>query len=317
MPREGSPWSGVGAVFTHELADNLMSVRMRLLEVLVFLAAIGAAWAAISDIKETIGEDPFLFLRIFTFSREPLPSFVAFLGFLIPIVAITLGFDSVNGEFNRRTMSRLLAQPIYRDALLFGKFLASLATLAVFLTALWLCVIGFGILLLGLPPSGEEILRGIGFLVASIAYGGVWIALALVFSVVFRSPATAALCALSLWLFFAFFWNMLVPIITRSVVTIDYYDPESQLTAINTALMLGHFSPQQLFGDTAIALFNPATRALGPLFGDQLEGALMGAPLPAWQSFLLIWPQLTALVSAMVVLFTLAYLLFQHQEVRA
>jgi ABC-2 type transport system permease protein len=214
-------------------------------------------------------------------------------------------------------MSRLLAQPIYRDALLFGKFLASLATLAVFLTALWLCVMGFGIVLLGLPPSGEEILRGIGFLVASIAYGGVWIALALVFSVVFRSAATAALCALSLWLFFAFFWNMLVPIITRSVVTIDYYDPQSQLTAINTALMLGHFSPQQLFGDTAIALFNPATRALGPLFGDQLEGALMGAPLPAWQSFLLIWPQLTALVSAMVVLFTLAYLLFQHQEVRA
>src|SRR3954454_21694381 len=175
MPHEGSPWSGVGAVFTHELADNLMSVRMRLLEILVFLAAIGAVWAAIGDIKETIGEDPFLFLRIFTFSREPLPSFVAFLGFLIPIVAITLGFDSVNGEFNRRTMSRLLAQPIYRDALLFGKFLASLATLAVFLAALWLCVLGFGIVLLGLPPSGEEIVRGLGFLVASTAYGGVWI----------------------------------------------------------------------------------------------------------------------------------------------
>src|SRR5262245_65289612 len=168
MPREGSPWTGVAAVFAHELADNLMSVRMWLLEVLVFLAGIGAAWAAIGDIKQTIGEDPFLFLRIFTFAREPLPSFVAFLGFLIPIVAITLGFDSVNGEFNRRTMSRLLAQPIYRDALLFGKFLASLATLAVFLTALWLCVMGFGILLLGLPPSGEEILRGLGFLIAAI-----------------------------------------------------------------------------------------------------------------------------------------------------
>jgi ABC-2 type transport system permease protein len=214
-------------------------------------------------------------------------------------------------------MSRILAQPIYRDALLFGKFLASLATLAVFLTALWLCVIGFGILLLGLPPSGEEILRGLGFLIAAIAYGGVWIAVALVFSVVFRSPATAALCALSLWLFFAFFWNMLVPIITQSIVAIDPYDPETQITAINIAMALGHLSPQQLFGDTALALFNPATRSLGPLFSFQLEGALMGAPLPAWQSFLLIWPQLTALVSATVVLFTIAYLLFQHQEIRA
>src|SRR6185437_13303133 len=100
-------------------------------------------------------------------------------GFLIPIVAIALGFDSVNSEFNRRTMSRLLAQPIYRDALLFGKFLAGLATLAVTLTALWLFVIGLGILLLGLPPSGAEVLRGFAFLIAAIAYGGVWLALAL------------------------------------------------------------------------------------------------------------------------------------------
>ena len=81
---------------------------------------------------------------------------------------------------------------------------------------------------------------------------------------------------------------------------------ESQITAINTLHVLRHLSPQQLFGDTALALFNPATRTLGLLFSDQAEGALMGAPLPAWQSFLLIWPQLTALVSAAVVLFTLA-----------
>ncbi len=45
-------------------------------------------------------------------------------------MAIGLGFDAVNGEHNRRTLSRILAQPIYRDALLFGKFLAGLVTLA-------------------------------------------------------------------------------------------------------------------------------------------------------------------------------------------
>ena len=42
-----------------------------------------------------------------------------------------IGFDSINGEFNRRTLSRLLAQPIYRDALLLGKFLAGLVALAI------------------------------------------------------------------------------------------------------------------------------------------------------------------------------------------
>ena len=37
--------------------------------------------------------------------------------------------------------------------------------------------------------------RAAGFLVVAIAYGGVWLAVAMFFSVVFRSTATSALCA--------------------------------------------------------------------------------------------------------------------------
>ena len=99
-------------------------------------------------------------------------------GLVTPIIAIALGFDAINAEFNQRTLSRILAQPIYRDALLFGKFLARLLSLSIALVSLWLLVLGLGFLRLGLPPSGEELVRMLGFLVATIAYGGVWLALA-------------------------------------------------------------------------------------------------------------------------------------------
>src|SRR5207249_4116749 len=139
--RRGSPWTGLGAVVAKETADHLSSARMRILEALVFLTAIAAAYAAIRNIRATIGESPFLFLRLLTLSQEPLPSFIALLGFLIPLVAIALAFDAVNGEFNRRTMSRILAQPIYRDALLLGKFFAGLLALTIGLVSLWLLVL--------------------------------------------------------------------------------------------------------------------------------------------------------------------------------
>jgi ABC-2 type transport system permease protein len=290
MWREGPPWTGVGAVFRRELADNLSSVRMRFLEVLVVLTGTAAVYAAIGEIWNLVAEDRFVFLRIFTVAREPLPSFITFLAFLIPIVAIALAFDSVNGEFNRRTISRILAQPIYRDALLFGKFLAGLATLGVFLTALWLFLMGLGILLLGVPRGGKEILRGLGFLLAAIAYGGVWLALAMLFSILFRAPATAALAALSCWLLLAVFWSMIVPLATEVIAP---FDPRSQIAAINTAAGLNRLSPSALFAESTLALLNPGTRSLGPVFASQLHEALVGAPLPVGQSFLLIWPQLT------------------------
>ena len=50
---------------------------------------------------------------------------------------------------------------------------------------------------------------------------------------------------------------------------------------------------------------------------SQLQGALIGAPLPVSQSFILIWPQLTGLIAAMIVMFAIAYVVFQRQEIRA
>src|SRR5439155_8730363 len=161
---------------------------------------------AVDQIRNTTAEDPFLFLRLFAPPGQSLLSFIVVLSILVPVMAIGLGFDSVNGEYNRRTLSRILSQPIYRDALLLGKFLAGLATLTICLVSLWLLVVGFGLIRLGIPPSGEEVGRMAVFLLVTIAYAGVWLALAMLFSILFRSTATAALVALGLWLFLSLLW---------------------------------------------------------------------------------------------------------------
>src|SRR5665647_3042538 len=100
MRREGSPFQGLGAVAVKELSDNLSSARMFVLEWLIVLTALAALYGAIDSLRQNTAEDPFLLLRLFTVDRAPLPSFVAILGFLIPLMAIGLGFDAVNSEHN-------------------------------------------------------------------------------------------------------------------------------------------------------------------------------------------------------------------------
>src|SRR5207244_3415937 len=82
---------------------------------------------------------------------------------------------------------------------LLGKFLAGIVTLGISLLALWLLVTGMGLLVLGVAPSGAEVARGLLFLLSTLAYAGIWLALALVFSVIFRQPATSALAAMAVW----------------------------------------------------------------------------------------------------------------------
>jgi ABC-2 type transport system permease protein len=317
MSREGSPLKGVATVALKEAADHMTSARMHLIMLLVLLTAMGAVYGAIDRIRETTAEDAYLFLKLFTVARDPLPSFTAFLGFLLPLVAIALGFDAINGEYSRRTMSRLLAQPIYRDAVLFGKFLGGLLVIAIALLTLWLLMTGLGILFLGLPPSGADIVRGLAYLAATLAYAGVWLALAVAFSTVIRSPATSALAALSVWLVLTVFWGMIAPLIASAIAPIDPLNPMTVLTQFEWQQSIARMSPQTLYGEVTAMLLDPAARSVGPLFYDQLEGAVIGAPLPTAQSLLIVWPQISGLIAAMLVLFTLAYVAFQRQEVRA
>jgi ABC-2 type transport system permease protein len=319
--RQGSPWTGLATVIAKETADHLGGIRMVVMEAVVFMVALFVAWLSASTIRETIGESPFLFLSLLTIAPDPIPvSFAFMIGLVIPVIAIALGFDAINAEFNQRTMSRLLAQPIYRDALLLGKFLARLLTLTIALVSLWFLILGLGFLRLGLPPSLEELVRMLGFLVATIAYGGVWLAVALLFSVLFRAPATAALATLGFWLLFTFFWSLMVtPLLATVIAGAREGLLGPNLAYFQTEQVINWLSPNNLYSDITQALLQPKTRALG--IGSMIQliqqrGAIP-TPLPASQSFILVWPQLTGLFAAMIAIFAIAYVAFQRQEIRA
>jgi ABC-2 type transport system permease protein len=140
---------------------------------------------------------------------------------------------------------------------------------------------------------------------------------AMLFSAIFRAPATAALAALGVWLLFSLFWSVLTPLVATAIA-----GPRNTIFGPNLAYLhvsqgLDRVSPNTLYAEIALALLQPATRAFGPVLYSQIQGALLGTPLPAGQSFLLIWPQLTGLVAIVIVIFAIAYVVFQRQEIRA
>jgi ABC-2 type transport system permease protein len=76
-------------------------------------------------------------------------------------------------------------------------------------------------------------------------------------------------------------------------------------------------SPSTLFGEVVVALLDPTTRSLGPIYLSQMQGAVLGAPLPLAESVLIAWPQTVGMVASAILLFVIGYVAFQRQEVRA
>ena len=66
---------GLGTVVLKELSDQMSSIRIFVLQLLVVALAVVSVALAIRQLGLTTAEDPFLLLRLFTVDNPPLPSF--------------------------------------------------------------------------------------------------------------------------------------------------------------------------------------------------------------------------------------------------
>jgi ABC-2 type transport system permease protein len=308
------------AIFRKELADHLSSKRFIILFSLVLLSAVFAIYIAIQTIRSVVGpSSDFIFLKIFTTSGGNLPSFLFFLSLFIPIVGIALGFDAVNNERSTGNLSRLVSQHIYRDAIINGKFLAGLAVLSIMIVGVVAIVAGLGIRIVGVPPSGEEVVRLMAFVGVSIVYAGFWLALAVLFSVFFRRTATSMLASLAVWIVFFFFVTAIAGAIASAAVPVDENSSIETYTS-NATLdgSLSRISPCTLYGEATIGLLTPEVGTLNSaLFVVSAYSGRMSNPLPLQDSLLLVWPQIVSIIALCAVCFAGSYIRFMREEIRS
>lgn len=303
-----------------EIADHVHSLRFIILISIIVLTCMGALYTALTNIGAAIKpDDPdgsFLFLKLFTVSDGTLPSFVLFINFLGPLLGIALGFDAVNSEQSKGTLSRMLAQPIHRDCIINAKFVAALIIIGALLFALGLLVMGCGLIAIGIPPTPEEFWRIILFIITGIFYVAFWLNISILFSLCFRQATTSALASVAVWLFFSVFYAMIVNVVAKALSPSGMVSVYHQISYQKFILGLMRLAPSELFNEATTTLLMPSIRSLGPLTMEQLQGAIP-SPLPLGESIMIVWSQLTGLIAATVVCFAISYIVFMRREVRS
>lgn len=318
---------GIFTIFRKEMEDYFSSTRFLLIFALIVMVGVITASMVGMGIQEEVkgmAKPTLLFLMLFT-STGKLFSFIQFIGFFGPLIGIILGFDAISRERSQRTLSKLISQPIYRDSVINGKFLAGVATISIVLVAIVLIISGLGIRLIGVVPGQEEILRLAVYVIASILYISFWLGISILFSVVFRSTATSALASLALWIFFSFFVGLGAGIVADAVAPIN----QSQSGGINVAMVEKHelvqritsyFSPMSLYGDATTTILDPMRKTtrlvmlMGPL--ERFSLSRFQSPLPFLQSFFIVVWHMVAIVAITFLCFGICYFAFMRQEIR-
>jgi ABC-2 type transport system permease protein len=321
------PTAGWRVIAAKEFGDHLLSFRFIVLLIILGLAAAIPLYSAADQIKalapQATGQKA-VFLALFTIGSADYSFLIvsSFVGIVAPLLGLAFAFDAINGERSEGTLPRLVSQPIYRDDVINGKFVAGLSVILLVLVVVVGIISGFGILRLGIVPSADEILRLVVWVLVTAIYVGVWLAFGLLLSVLIRRAATSALVGFGVWFVLIIFGSVIVDLVAKTISpitgsTIDTALPQAQLQNFITQLL-----PTNLYSDITTVILNPrenpAVRIPGSI--GQFEQAAQQIPntvLSLSQSLLLVWPQIVALLALAVACFVGAYIAFMRQEVRA
>lgn len=308
--------SSLFTLFRKELADHFRSKRIIILLALVWLSGFSTIYIAGQSIHQQVPSSDFVFLLLFTASSGALPPFISFIAFFGPLIGLALSFDAINREQSSGTLGLVLSQPIFRDTVINGKFLAGLTVIAFMLVSIVLIVSGLGLWLLAIPPSLEEVLRIITYVAITIIYIGFWMALAMLLSIFFKRITTSVLAGISVWLFFFVFMSMIAGLVADRLAPVDRESIESFLRHDELAQAIERVSPALLYDEAVVTILRPTVRTLNPVEVSAVE-SLTSGNLPLGQSLLVIWPHLVTITSLTLVCFAISYVKFLRQEIRA
>jgi ABC-2 type transport system permease protein len=316
---------GLRALVRKELADHLSSYRFILLFSLILMVSLILVYTAAGGMEEDLkgGRLPkFVFLMLFTSSKVNF-SLVQFVAFFGPLIGIIMGFDSINRERNEGTLSKILAQPIYRDTVINGKFLAGLVVIGLMMASIILIITGLGIYSVGVKPGIEEFWRIFIYMIISVVYISLWLGVSILFSVLFRSVATSALASFAIWIFFSFFLSFGINAVISEIMSSvgpDYGAAMLKISRIEQVLSFA--SPMMLYNDSTTTIIDPMRRTLNPYtvrlgLMEQASLTRFTGPLALMQSFLLVAPYVVYLIAVTVICFLVSYIIFIRQEIRS
>ncbi|WP_440772388.1 ABC transporter permease [Natronorubrum sp. DTA28] len=196
-------------------------------------------------------------------------------GYLVPIIALVIGYAAIAGERESGSLKFLLGLPHTRRDVVIGKILGRSAVVAVSI------LVGFLVGLIGLFVfvGSVSIVDYLLFTVVTILFGFVYVCIAVGLSSMTRSTTRAAAGAFGLIVFFWFIWSLLAMGLLYLVEGSLWMDehPDWYVSLLS-------LSPDAAYGSAIAAVFGEGQFTIASAYGVE-NPPLLAEP---WFGFVLL-----------------------------
>lgn len=267
-------------------------------------------------------------------------SMITIFSFLGMILGVAMGFDQISREKEEGSLKLLVTCPMYRDAIINGKALGAVVTLAFAMAATFLLCMAV-VMFKSVVPGFDDLLRISVFFLAALLYSILFYAIGALASVFTKNTSASVLYAVGIMVALIVF-SLLASIVaapfaqtivgpappttgetttaTSSAINTDYtnYTIKLATTENQVSDTLTAFSPFDDFGGR----LGEGTGGIGKaiLSKSKVEdysqaGGQHYVEIPLLDSLASVWTKLLVLLVEMVVAFALSYLAFMRMDV--
>ena len=300
-------------VASKEFSDVVRSKRFIAL-IVIFGLVMTAAMATIHvQVAQTMPGPPvpmprrFLGLMAFTLSST--------MSFFAPVTGVALGCDTISGEREKGTLKIVLAQPVFRDTVINGKFLAatSAVSLAVFITSL--AGVGASTMILGVTPTGDEALRLALFMIFSVLFTMTYYGISAFLSTVSKKTSQSVILGVTVWAVFAFVIPLVASFIALLIAPPEFAPGQPLRESMRRFMVIeetiASITPNYHFQKIGGYLLNPYATYVSPYQhaeGQEAASVTSGLTYAG--------PNILVLTIVTTLTFIASYLVFTRQEVR-
>ncbi len=315
--------AGTLTVAQKELRDQFGSKRFMILFGLVLLLSTLAAYQGVDYIRNNTEAG---FVYIFSGSIMSF-SFIQTMVYFGPLLGLALGFDAINKERANGTLSILLGQPIFRDSVINGKFVAGAAALATLVVGTIVIMSGLAIPMLGFGPTMAEASKIVVLMLLTIVYLVFWMSLGILYSVLTKKTSTSIMASIATWLTFSIVITILASVIAGFLVPLpggdfrvhtedgrfrmapEFVEAMQKRSAVMSNIL--KISPTNLYQEAASDILGVAGGFMRGMGFQQFQRTLTLTEALAAN-----WANIATIVVGLVICFAGSYMMFLRSEIR-
>jgi len=225
-------------------------------------------------------------------------------GWLAPLIGITLGFDTVIRERKSGSLNVLLTHPVFRDNIILGKLLGITSILALVICFSMMVSLGTILIASGVQVGEMEFIRIVVFTIITFFYVLIFAGIAILLSVIASDAADSLIYNVAIWL--------LVCIVSGAVIIAIAAIITGQSYPFDLASKLINISPLHYYSEATAGRID---LSWGGINNEPVNAGIFDVRFTLSQWFNEFWTEVLVLIVTPITLMIISFMAFLKKDI--